>query len=180
MLLGRTTVGEGCVIGPQTEIRDSTLGNGVTVRHSVVSGSVLDDDVSVGPFAHLRPETRLQSGVRVGDFVEIKKSDIGSDSKIPHLSYVGDAEVGRSVNLGAGTIIVNYDGRRKHTTRIGDCAFVGCNSNLVAPLSIGEGAFVAAGSTVTQDVPANTLAVARARQVNKEQLAARFLAREKD
>lgn len=180
MLLGRTTVGEGCVLGPHTEIRDSVLGNGVTVRHSVVSGSILEDDVTVGPFAHLRPETRLQSGVRVGDFVEIKKSDIGSDSKVPHLSYVGDAEVGKNVNLGAGTIVVNYDGRRKHTTRIGDRAFVGCNSNLVAPLSIGEGAFVAAGSTVTQDVPANTLAVARARQVNKEQLAARFLAREKD
>jgi bifunctional UDP-N-acetylglucosamine pyrophosphorylase/glucosamine-1-phosphate N-acetyltransferase len=180
VLIGRTAVGKGCVIGPHTEIRDSVLGNNVTVRHSVVSGSVLEDGVSVGPFAHLRPETLLRRGVRVGDFVEIKKSDIGSGSKIPHLSYVGDAEVGEDVNLGAGTIVVNYDGRRKHTTRIGDRAFIGCNSNLVAPLSVGEGAFVAAGSTVTQDVPGGALAVARARQVNRERLAARFLNREKD
>lgn len=180
MLLGRTIVGENCLIGPHTEIRDSIVGNSVTVCHSMVSGSVLDDGVAVGPFAHLRPETRLRSGVRVGDFVEIKKSDIGSGSKIPHLSYVGDTKVGRDVNLGAGTIVVNYDGRKKHETCIGDRAFIGCNSNLVAPLSIGEGAFVAAGSTVTQDVPANALAVARVRQVNKEKLAARFLKRGKD
>jgi bifunctional UDP-N-acetylglucosamine pyrophosphorylase/glucosamine-1-phosphate N-acetyltransferase len=180
MLLGRTIVGEGCLIGPHTEIRNSIVGNRVTVCHSVVSGSVLDDGVIVGPFAHLRPETRLRSGVRVGDFVEIKKADVGSGSKIPHLSYVGDAKVGKDVNLGAGTIVVNYDGRHKHETRIGDRAFIGCNSNLVAPLSIGEGAFVAAGSTVTQDVPANALAVARVRQVNKEKLAPRFLKRGKD
>jgi len=179
MLLGHTSVGEGCVIGPHTEIRDSVLGEGVTVRHSVVSGSILEDGVYVGPFAHLRPETRLRSGVRVGDFVEIKKADIGTGSKVPHLSYVGDAELGRDVNLGAGTIVVNYDGSRKHVTRIGDGAFVGCNSNLVAPLTIGEGAFVAAGSTVTQDVPANALAVARARQVNKEKMAGRLLKKEK-
>ncbi|MBS3947601.1 MAG: bifunctional UDP-N-acetylglucosamine diphosphorylase/glucosamine-1-phosphate N-acetyltransferase GlmU [Dethiobacter sp.] len=180
LLLGHTTVGEGCAIGPHTEIRDSVLGSSVVVRHSVITGSVLDDDVSVGPFAHLRPETRLHTGVKVGDFVEIKKSDIGRGSKIPHLSYVGDAEVGCDVNLGAGTIVVNYDGRQKHVTRIGDRTFIGCNSNLVAPLSIGEGAFVAAGSTVTRDVPAEALALGRVRQINKEKMAARFLQREEE
>ncbi len=178
ILSGRTTVGERCTIGPFTEISDSRLGNGVVVRHSVVSGSVLEDGVTVGPFAHLRPETRLGRHVKVGDFVEIKKSEVGEGSKIPHLSYVGDAVVGKSVNLGAGAIVVNYDGRKKYETQIDDGAFVGCNSNLVAPLHIGKGAFVAAGSTVTRDVPPGALALSRAEQVNKPNLARRFLKKE--
>jgi bifunctional UDP-N-acetylglucosamine pyrophosphorylase / glucosamine-1-phosphate N-acetyltransferase len=175
ILRGRGTVGSGSVIGPNTEITGCIIGNNVSVRHSVLSDCVLEDDVTVGPFAHLRPETVLRRGAKIGDFVEIKKSDVGPGTKIPHLSYVGDAQVGRGVNLGAGTIVVNYDGRKKHRTEIGDGAFVGCNSNLVAPLRIGKGAFVAAGSTITRDVPDGSLSLARPRQVNKDSLAARFL-----
>lgn len=174
ILRGTVEVGKGCIIGPNTEITDSIIGDYVTVRHSVLSGCELADHVTVGPFAHLRPDTVLSQGVKVGNFVEIKKSDIGQDSKISHLSYVGDAQVGSGANLGAGTIVVNYDGQKKQSTVIGDQAFVGCNSNLVAPVTIGEGAFVAAGSTITKDVPPGALAVARAKQVNKEGLASRL------
>ncbi len=175
ILGGETTVGENCAIGPFSEISNSRLGCHVTVRHSVVTESVLDDNVAVGPFAHLRPGTRLRQGVKIGDFVEIKNSDIGSLSKIPHLSYVGDAQVGSEVNIGAGTIVVNYDGKNKHVTSIEDGAFIGCNSNLVAPLTIGKGAFIAAGSTITKDVPSGALSLARPRQINKENLGRRFL-----
>ncbi|MBS4023911.1 MAG: bifunctional UDP-N-acetylglucosamine diphosphorylase/glucosamine-1-phosphate N-acetyltransferase GlmU [Dethiobacter sp.] len=175
ILAGATTIGEECAIGPFCEISHSQIGSRVTISHSVATESVMDDDVSVGPFAHLRPGTRLRKGVKVGDFVEIKKSDIGEQSKIPHLSYVGDAQIGSEVNLGAGTIVVNYDGREKHVTNIEDGAFIGCNSNLVAPLSIGKGAFVAAGSTITKDVPAGALSLARPKQVNKENMGKRFL-----
>ncbi|EEG76613.1 bifunctional UDP-N-acetylglucosamine diphosphorylase/glucosamine-1-phosphate N-acetyltransferase GlmU [Dethiobacter alkaliphilus] len=178
-LKGATEIGARCVIGPGTEITECQIGSCVTVRHSVLNRSVLEDNVTVGPFAHLRPETVLRSGVKVGDFVEIKKSDIGSQSKVPHLSYVGDARVGQGVNLGAGTIVVNYDGKNKHVTEIGPRAFIGCNSNLVAPVSIGKGAFVAAGSTITKDVPDGSLSLARPKQVNKEGLAGRFIRSEK-
>lgn len=180
MLRGNTTVGEECVIGPNCEITDSRIANSVIIRHSVVTGAVIEDGVSVGPFAHLRPETVLRAGVKIGDFVEIKKSDVGPHTKIPHLSYVGDADLGRGANLGAGTIVVNYDGKRKHKTIIKDKAFIGCNSNLVAPVTIGKGAFVAAGSTITQDVPDAALSLARPKQVNKEGLAARFIQTGKD
>ena len=175
ILRGLVEVGTGCIIGPNTEIADSTIGDYVTVRHSVLSGCLLAVNVTVGPFAQLRPETVLRQGVKVGNFVEIKKSDIGNNSKIPHLSYVGDAQVGSLANLGAGTIVVNYDGQKKHCTVIGDQAFVGCNSNLVAPVTIGKGAFVAAGSTITKDVPPGALSLARAKQVNKAGMAARFI-----
>ncbi|MDW7652409.1 MAG: bifunctional UDP-N-acetylglucosamine diphosphorylase/glucosamine-1-phosphate N-acetyltransferase GlmU [Bacillota bacterium] len=179
-LRGRTAIGEDCVVGPNCEITDSRLGRAVTVRHSVITGCTLEDDVNVGPFAHLRPETVLREGVKVGDFVEVKKSDIGPNSKIPHLSYIGDAIVGASVNLGAGTIVVNYDGRKKHLTTIEDNSFIGCNSNLVAPVKIGKGAFVAAGSTITKDVPSGSLSLARPKQVNKDGLAGRFIDQGKD
>ncbi|NLM46939.1 MAG: bifunctional UDP-N-acetylglucosamine diphosphorylase/glucosamine-1-phosphate N-acetyltransferase GlmU [Firmicutes bacterium] len=180
ILRGRTVVGEGCVLGPQTEITDSTIGDGSQVKHSVVTESVLEQNVTVGPFCHLRPGTVLKNGVKVGDFVEIKKSQVGEGSKIPHLSYIGDAEIGRNVNLGGGTIVVNFDGRNKYKTVIADGAFVGCNSNLVAPVTIGRGAFVAAGSTITNDVPAGALSLARARQVDKPGLAARLLGHNDD
>jgi bifunctional UDP-N-acetylglucosamine pyrophosphorylase/glucosamine-1-phosphate N-acetyltransferase len=174
-IFGQVSIGSGCCIGPNTEITESTIGNHVKVRHSVLSGCILESDVIVGPFAHLRPETVLRQGVKVGDFVEIKKSDVGSKSKIPHLSYVGDARIGCGANLGAGTIVVNYDGRKKHRTDIGDGAFVGCNSNLVAPVTIGKGAMVAAGSTITKDVPDGSLSLARNKQINKDGLASRFI-----
>lgn len=180
LLRGTVEVGKGCTIGPNTEITDSIIGDCVTVRHSVLSGCTLADNVTVGPFAQLRPATVLRQGVKVGNFVEIKKSDIGKNSKIPHLSYVGDAQVGSHANLGAGTIVVNYDGQEKHCTVIGDQVFVGCNSNLVAPVTIGKGAFVAAGSTITKDVPPGALSLARAKQVNKNGMAARFIESEKN
>lgn len=180
VLRGATQIGEQCIIGPNSEVIDCQVGNEVVFRHSVAVKASLADKVTVGPFAHLRPETVLHSGVKVGDFVEIKKSDVGENTKIAHLAYVGDAQIGRKANLGAGTIIVNYDGRKKHLTIIGDEAFVGCSSNLVAPVTIGDGAFVAAGSTITKDVPAGALSLARAYQVNKEGRAARLLKKKTD
>lgn len=175
VLKGTTQIGENCVIGPNSELTDCQVGNNVVFRHSVATGCSLEDQVAVGPFAHLRPETVLKKGVKVGDFVEIKKSLVGDNTKIAHLSYIGDAKIGSEVNMGGGIIVVNYDGRQKHQTLIGDGAFVGCNSNLVAPVTIGEGAFVAAGSTITKNVPAGALSLARAQQVNKEGRAARLL-----
>ncbi|NLZ93130.1 MAG: bifunctional UDP-N-acetylglucosamine diphosphorylase/glucosamine-1-phosphate N-acetyltransferase GlmU [Firmicutes bacterium] len=180
MLRGTTIIGEGCEIGPNTELTDCQVGNEVSIRHSVATGSILEDGVTVGPFAHLRPETVLHRGAKIGDFVEIKKSQIGENSKVAHLTYIGDAQIGSGVNMGGGIIVVNYDGRKKHQTIIKDGAFVGCNSNLVAPVTIGEGAFVAAGSTITKDVPAGSLSLARALQVNKEGLAKRYLAQKEE
>ena len=168
VLRGSTRIGEGCEIGPHTTLTNATIGNKTTVIHSVVSDSSVGESCHIGPFAHLRPENTVEDHVRVGNFVELKKSQIGARSKISHLSYVGDAIVGKDVNMGAGTIVVNYDGVNKHQTVISDNAFVGCNSNLVAPVTIGENAFVAAGSTITKDIPAFSLGVARARQENKE------------
>lgn len=162
---GKTVIGEDCVIGPGSRLIDSSVGNGVTVLNSIVVESVIGDRSFVGPFAFLRPETRLGSDVKVGDFVEIKKSVIGDGSKVPHLSYVGDANIGKKVNIGAGTITCNYDGYKKSPTSIGDGAFIGSNTNLVAPLEIGAGAVTGAGSTITKDVPPGALGVERAKQV---------------
>ncbi|MDO4540606.1 MAG: bifunctional UDP-N-acetylglucosamine diphosphorylase/glucosamine-1-phosphate N-acetyltransferase GlmU [Syntrophomonadaceae bacterium] len=164
MLQGATVIGSGCEIGPNTRIADSVLGDRVTVEQSRISQAKVGDDCNIGPFAYLRPETVLNSGVTVGDFVEIKKSIIGEHSKIPHLSYVGDAVIGKDVNVGAGTITCNYDGVNKHRTVLEDGAFIGSNTNLVAPVTIGCNAFTGAGSTITKDVPANALAVERAPQ----------------
>ena len=127
-----------------------------------------DRQVTVGPYVHLRPQTVLADGVKVGNFVEVKNSQVGKGSKIPHLSYIGDTDMGAGVNIGSGTITVNYDGKHKHRTMIEDEAFIGCNTNLVAPVTVGAGAYVAAGSTITKDVPAEALGVARARQSNIE------------
>ncbi len=165
ILEGKTRVGEGCVLGPGTRIVDCAVGDRVTIQYSVVVGSTLGHDCQVGPFSYIRPGTVLAAGVKVGDFVELKKAVIGAGSKVPHLSYIGDAVVGEGVNIGAGTITCNYDGVRKHETRIGDRAFIGSNTNLVAPVTIGEGAVTGAGSTITKDVPPGALAVERARQV---------------
>ncbi|UNC90697.1 bifunctional UDP-N-acetylglucosamine diphosphorylase/glucosamine-1-phosphate N-acetyltransferase GlmU [Candidatus Contubernalis alkaliaceticus] len=164
---GRTQIGERCVIGPQSRLVDSTLADKVTFQNSIILESIVEEEANIGPFAYIRPESRICRGAKVGDFVEIKKSQIGSGSKVPHLSYVGDTTVGERANLGAGTIIVNYDGVTKHHSYIEDGAFVGCNSNLIAPVVIGEGAYVAAGSTIKENVPQNALAIGRAAQVNK-------------
>ncbi|GGH88310.1 bifunctional UDP-N-acetylglucosamine pyrophosphorylase/glucosamine-1-phosphate N-acetyltransferase [Pullulanibacillus pueri] len=165
---GTTTIGEDCEIGPHTEIKDSQVGNSTTIKQSVVSDSEVGNGVHIGPFAHIRPLSKIGNDVKVGNFVEIKKSSIGEGTKASHLSYIGDAEVGAKVNLGCGSITVNYDGTHKFLTKIEDGAFIGCNANLVAPVTVGKGAFVAAGSTITDDINANALAIARARQTNKE------------
>lgn len=167
-LKGRTSIGSFCRVGPGTTITDSVLGDGVVVRNSVVEGALVGNETTIGPFAYIRPACTIGSGVRIGDFVELKNSRVGDGSKIPHLSYVGDALVGDNVNIGCGVITANYDGKKKHVTEVDDDAFVGCNSNLVAPVKIGKGAYVAAGSTITRDVAPNSLAIARSRQTAKE------------
>jgi bifunctional UDP-N-acetylglucosamine pyrophosphorylase/glucosamine-1-phosphate N-acetyltransferase len=165
---GATRIGEGCTIHAGSRIRASRLGDRVTVLDGcVILESEVDDDCSLGPYAHLRPGNRLARKVKVGNFVEAKKTIIGEGSKVPHLSYVGDAILGERVNVGAGTITCNYDGYAKHLTEIEDGVFIGSNSCLVAPVRIGRGAFVAAGSTITEEVPPDAVAFGRARQVVK-------------
>jgi bifunctional UDP-N-acetylglucosamine pyrophosphorylase/glucosamine-1-phosphate N-acetyltransferase len=168
LLEGGTVIGTGCVVGPNTRLVDARLDKGVQVANSVVVESEIGEDTKVGPFAFLRPGSRIGRHVKIGDFVEIKKSVIGDDTKISHLTYVGDAEVGQRVNLGCGVVVVNYDGRVKNRTVIGDDAFIGCNVNLVSPVEVHEHAYVAAGSTITDEVPAFSLGIARSRQVVKD------------
>ena len=168
MIYGHSTIGEDCQIGPNTEILDSEIGNNTVIKQSVVHNSQIGNNGSVGPFAHIRPESNIGNDVRIGNFVETKKVSFGNGSKASHLSYIGDAEVGENVNLGCGSITVNYDGKKKYLTKIEDNVFVGCNSNLIAPVTIKKGSYIAAGSTITDNVPENTLSIARARQVNKE------------
>jgi bifunctional UDP-N-acetylglucosamine pyrophosphorylase / glucosamine-1-phosphate N-acetyltransferase len=165
---GQTVIGEDCIIGPNSEIVSCEIGDVTVIRQSVAHNSSIGSKVNIGPFAHIRPESAISDDVKIGNFVEIKKAQFGKGSKASHLSYIGDAEVGSNVNLGCGSITVNYDGKNKFLTKIEDDVFVGCNSNLVAPVTIGKGAYVAAGSTITEDVPGEALSIARARQVNKE------------
>jgi bifunctional UDP-N-acetylglucosamine pyrophosphorylase/glucosamine-1-phosphate N-acetyltransferase len=165
---GRTRVREGAEIGPFVRLVDVDVGAGARILdHCLILESVVEQGASVGPFAHVRPESRIGPGARVGNFVELKKARLGSGAKAPHLSYLGDATIGPDANVGAGTITCNYDGQHKHPTRIGAGSFVGSNSTLVAPVTVGEGAYVAAGSTITGDVPDDALALGRARQVVK-------------
>ena len=164
---GKTVIGEDCIIGPNSHIINTTIGERTTIHSSVLIDSTVGNDTAVGPFAHLRPESSLGDKVKIGNFVEVKKSSLGNNSKVSHLSYIGDAEVGQNVNIGCGTITVNYDGKNKFKTIIEDEVFVGCNSNLVAPVTLKEGSYVAAGSTITKEVPSEALAIARARQENK-------------
>ena len=168
ILRGRTVVGANCEIGPNTMLVDCTVGDGVTINSSQCNESTIDSGAHVGPFAYIRPNCHVGADVKVGDFVELKNSTIGEGTKISHLTYVGDADVGRKVNFGCGTVLVNYDGNRKYRSTIGDHCFIGCNTNLVSPVKLGDRAFTAAGTTVTKDVPAGALAVARARQTNME------------
>ncbi|WP_411344573.1 bifunctional UDP-N-acetylglucosamine diphosphorylase/glucosamine-1-phosphate N-acetyltransferase GlmU [Paenibacillus sp. WLX1005] len=179
ILKGNTMIGEDCTIGPNTEIENSTVGNGTIIRQSVASEVKVGDRVNVGPFAYLRPGTELADEVKVGDFVELKNAKIGHGSKVPHLSYVGDAEVGSGVNIGCGAITANYDGYNKFKTIIEDDVFIGSNSNLIAPVRVGKGAYVVAGSTITSDVGESDLAIARARQENKAGYADKIRAKAK-
>jgi bifunctional UDP-N-acetylglucosamine pyrophosphorylase/glucosamine-1-phosphate N-acetyltransferase len=168
-LEGRTAIGEACEIHAGARIVDSTIGNRVTVRnYCIVTESTLADDTIIGPFAHLRPGSDVKAAAHIGNFVELKKTTLGARSKASHLTYLGDATIGEDVNIGAGTITCNYDGRTKHPTVIEDGAFIGSDSALVAPVTIGKGAYVAAGSTIVKDVPAESLGIARGRQEIKE------------
>ncbi|OEK65515.1 MULTISPECIES: bifunctional UDP-N-acetylglucosamine diphosphorylase/glucosamine-1-phosphate N-acetyltransferase GlmU [Staphylococcus] len=167
-LAGHSEIGEETVVGQYTEITNSKIGDNVTIKHSVINEAMVDDYAIIGPFAQLRPGTDLGKKVKVGNFVEVKKSVVKAGAKLPHLSYIGDAEIGERVNLGCGSITVNYDGINKFKTVIGNDSFIGCNTNLVAPITLGERSLIAAGSTITDSVPEDSLALARARQTTKE------------
>jgi bifunctional UDP-N-acetylglucosamine pyrophosphorylase/glucosamine-1-phosphate N-acetyltransferase len=171
-----TRIGEDCIIGPMSRIVQSTIGRGTRIVASQVVESVLEEDVKVGPFAHLRPGTHLGSKVKIGDFVETKNAVFGPGAQASHLTYIGDAEVGAGTNVGAGTITCNYDGYFKHRTTIGKNAFIGSHSTLIAPVTIGDGAFIAAGSVVTVNVPNDALAIARSHPTLKEGWAANYRA----
>ncbi|MGN0683637.1 MAG: bifunctional UDP-N-acetylglucosamine diphosphorylase/glucosamine-1-phosphate N-acetyltransferase GlmU [Oscillospiraceae bacterium] len=162
IILGKTTIGKNCEIGANSRIEDCTIGDNVVLDNVKATSSVVEDNVSIGPFAQLRPGSVIRQGVKIGDFVEIKNSDIGVNTAVAHLTYVGDSDVGRGVNFGCGCVTANYDGVNKHRTEIGDHAFIGCNTNLIAPVKVGENASTAAGSTITKDVPPNSLVVERA------------------
>lgn len=168
ILEGETIIEENCVIGPRTSLKDCTVRKGASVRETVGDTAEIGEEAKVGPFTYIRPHSAIGKGCKVGDFVELKNAKLGDGTKVSHLTYVGDAEVGKKVNFGCGTVTVNYDGKGKYKTIIGDNAFIGCNTNLVSPVEVGEGAYIAAGSTITDFVPGNTLAIARARQVIKE------------
>ncbi len=168
VLEGDTVIGADCVIGPDTKLKNTIIGDGTEVVKSVGLDCAVGENTTVGPFAYLRPDTKVGNHCRIGDFVELKNSAIGDGTKVSHLTYVGDSDVGERVNFGCGTVTVNYDGAKKYRTTIGNDVFVGCNSNLVAPVTLSDGAYTAAGSTITDDVPESTLAIARARQVNKD------------
>jgi len=168
VLEGRTIIGEGCTLYPNNRIVNSVIGNQTQVQASVILESRIGDETTIGPYAYLRPGSNIGNRVRIGDFVEIKNSSIGDRSKVSHLSYVGDGTIGRDVNVGCGVVFVNYDGVKKHRAVVEDKAFIGCNVNLIAPVVVKEGAYIAAGSTITDEVPEYSLAIARARQVNKE------------
>jgi bifunctional UDP-N-acetylglucosamine pyrophosphorylase/glucosamine-1-phosphate N-acetyltransferase len=165
---GATTIGSGCRVGPLTTLTDVTLGADVHIPHSYATECEVRDGASVGPFAYLRPQTLLRERSKVGTFVEVKNSDIGEGTKVPHLSYVGDADIGAGTNLGASTITANYDGRRKHRTTIGEDVHGGIHTSLVAPVTVGDHAWIAAGSVITEEVPPGALGVARERQSNVE------------
>lgn len=166
-ITGNTKIGAKSVIGPNCIIENSVVGEGCEILASVLKESVVENGVSIGPFAYLRPNSHIGENAKIGDFVEIKNSSVGSGTKVAHLTYIGDADVGEKCNFGCGTVVVNYDGRNKHRTKIGDNAFIGCNTNLVSPVEVGDYAYTAAGSTITEDVPDGALGIARARQENK-------------
>ena len=167
IILGKSEIKDDAVIGPNSIIIDSVINSGAEILNSMVMDSVVGEKTTVGPFAHLRDFVSIGRECRVGNFVEIKKSKIDDRTKASHLAYIGDSDVGKDCNFGCGSITVNYDGVNKHKTVIGDNAFIGCNTNLVAPVTIHNNSFIACGSTITSDVPENTLAIARSRQLNK-------------
>ena len=168
LLEGKTVIGEDCIIGPQVRFQNMTVGNGVQAQYTYAHNAKIDDEVNLGQFTHIRQDTYLAARVKIGNFVEVKNSSIGKGSKLPHLSYIGDTDMGSGVNMGCGTITVNYDGKNKYRTVIGDNAFVGCNSNLIAPITVEADSYIGAGSTITHNVPSKALAISRVRQKNIE------------
>ena len=166
MIFSGVTIGENCVIGPNTLIKESTIGNNVKLNSVQCCQSKILDNADIGPFVHIRPNSVIGESVHLGNFVEVKNSIIDENTKVSHLTYVGDSDVGKRVNFGCGTVTVNYDGKNKHRTTIGDDCFIGCNTNLIAPVTLHNGAYTAAGSTITDNVPSDSLGIARARQVN--------------
>lgn len=164
VLEGHTAIGPGAVLYPNNRLVDATVGAGSTVESSLLERCTVGENVTIGPNAHLRPGAQLADRVRVGNFVEIKNATVGAGSKVSHLTYVGDGDVGAGVNVGCGVVFVNYDGASKHRSTVGDNVFIGCNTNLVAPVQVGDGAYIAAGTTVTEDIPADALCIGRSRQ----------------
>lgn len=169
ILKGKTAIGEDCTIGPNSLIENSTINNKVVFNASQCYNSIIEQGVTVGPFAHIRPNSLIKEGVHIGDFVEVKNSTIGKQTHISHLTYIGDSDVGERVNFGCGVVTVNYNGLTKARCTVDDDAFIGCNTNLIAPVKIGKGGYTAAGSTITEDVPSNALGIARARQTVKQE-----------
>ena len=167
ILEGETAIGSNTTIGANSRLVNAKIGNDVTIQISTILDSEVDDGTSIGPYAYIRPGSKIGKHCKVGDFVEVKNSTMGDGAKASHLTYIGDGDVGENVNLGCGTVFVNYDGKKKYRTVVEKDAFVGCNTNLIAPVTVKEGAYIAAGSTITDDVPEESLAIARARQVNK-------------
>lgn len=167
ILKGKTVIGDECIIGENTRIEDSRIGNRVEIYSSTIEKSTVGDGCHIGPYAHIRPNSHIGKNIKIGNFVEVKNSNIGDNSKAAHLAYIGDADVGENVNIGCGVVFVNYDGSSKYRTVVEDNAFIGSNSNLVAPVTVKKCGYVAAGSTITDEVEESTLAIARARQVNK-------------
>jgi bifunctional UDP-N-acetylglucosamine pyrophosphorylase / glucosamine-1-phosphate N-acetyltransferase len=168
VLEGATSIGERCELGPHTTVRDATIEDGASVIQSFVREARIGVDAKIGPYAHIRPGTTIGEGAKVGTFVEVKNSDIGAGAKVPHLSYIGDADVGENANLGASTITANYDGRKKHRTKLGKSVKTGIHTSLVAPLDVGDRAYTGAGSTITDDIPEGALGIAREKQKNIE------------
>ena len=167
-LTGRSYIGEECVLGPAAVVEDSVLGDGTTVVSSQIERSVVGTGVRIGPYAHIRPDCLIAEKVKIGNFVEIKNSKLGAGTSVAHLTYIGDADVGEGCNFGCGVVTTNYDGRQKYRTTVGDKVFIGCNVNLVAPVTLEDNAYIAAGSTITDNVPKDAFAIARARQVIKD------------
>ncbi|GFI61179.1 bifunctional protein GlmU [Clostridiales bacterium] len=168
VLEGDTEIGEDCIVGPDSRLTSVKLGNRVKFQYSTAINSSVGDDTTVGPYAYIRPDCEIGANVKIGDFVEVKNSNIGDGTKVSHLTYIGDSDVGERINFGCGTVTVNYDGNKKFRTIIDDDVFIGCNTNLIAPVKVGKNSYIAAGSTITDDIPDDCFAIARERQTNKK------------
>ncbi|MBE7019779.1 MAG: hypothetical protein E7413_07900 [Ruminococcaceae bacterium] len=167
VIFGKTVIGTNCVIGPNTVIEDCMIGNDNEILSSHLTKATVENGVKIGPFAYLRPDAHIKNNAKIGDFCEIKNAIIGEGSKVSHLTYIGDSDVGKGCNFGCGSVVANYNGKEKFRSKIGDHAFIGCNTNLVSPVIVGDLGYTAAGSTITQNVPEGALAIARAKQENK-------------